>query len=120
MATILVVEDSTSVQQFLKKELEAMGHKAVVADNGLAALEEVDKQPVDAVITDYHMPIMTGTEFIKKVRTLKRFKKIPIAVMSSDAGSAVKAEAKEAGATGFAQKPIDAARFRLMVEKMLA
>lgn len=44
MATILVVEDSTSVQQFLKKELEAMGHKAVVADNGLAALEEVDPQ----------------------------------------------------------------------------
>ena len=119
MANVLVVDDSPSIREMLSELLKAMGHKAITANDGVDALVQVEKQVIDAVITDYHMPNMDGIELIRQLRLLGRFKSKPILVLSTEMDPKVKEEAKHAGATGFGHKPLDVTRFQALMDRIL-
>ena len=119
MAKILVVDDSPSIRALVGDALEEMGHVAIPAKDAYEALARVDERVIDAVVTDYHMPGMNGVELIVKLRKLARFKSKPILVLSTEINPAVKQAAREAGATGFGNKPLDKERFVAMITRLV-
>ena len=71
MAHILLVENNIQIQHCLQVQLGLMGHTVMVANHGLEALNILATGIVfDFVMTDNHMEVMGGVEFIKEVKKL--------------------------------------------------
>ena len=65
MNKILVVDDEVKACELLKRYLQANGHDAVSAGNGIEALEKLNDGPVDLIITDILMPHMDGFQYLQ-------------------------------------------------------
>ena len=65
MRRILVVDDEESIQKLLTGVLEMDGHEVQVANNGREALDRLQHEPFDLVITDVKMPVMGGPDLYK-------------------------------------------------------
>jgi len=68
--TVLLVEDEKPALDLLRKILEGEGFRVVCAGNGREALDRLEEEIVDVVITDLAMPVMTGTELVAHLRGL--------------------------------------------------
>jgi len=78
-----------------------------VADNGNAALQILQDQPVDLVLMDMQMPVMNGPEAARRIRALGgSFAQLPIIALSSDELDDSRAAAIAAGMTVYTTKPI--------------
>lgn len=64
---ILVVDDEDSIQKLLTGVLEMDGHDVQVASNGREALDRVQREPFDLIITDIKMPVMGGPDLYKQL-----------------------------------------------------
>ncbi len=82
MATILIVDDEYLIADILSFALEDEGYMVVTASNGAKALEVLDRERPELIITDFMMPIMDGLEFATIVRTRNGFSSLPILLMS--------------------------------------
>ncbi len=71
--TVLIVEDSESVRRTVVELVENCGYKVLEADGGAAALKlaEAYSGPIDLLLTDVHMPLMTGPELVVTLRKLR-------------------------------------------------
>lgn len=65
---ILVIDDEEDIRDVARLLLESAGYAVVCAEDGRAALREIERSPVDLVITDMLMPEMDGVELINEVR----------------------------------------------------
>jgi two-component system chemotaxis response regulator CheY len=106
--TILVVDDSPTVRMHLCDLLEEHGFQVVSATNGLEGLEEARKAPVDLMIVDVNMPVMTGLEMIAGVRRLIAHRNTPIFVATTEASDEAVRVGMAAGATAWIVKPVEA------------
>lgn len=77
MSKILVVDDEVKACKLLKRFLEAKGHEAVTAGNGIEALKELGNGPVDLIITDILMPEMDGFLLCRECKTNQKLSSIP-------------------------------------------
>jgi len=68
--TVLLAEDEKPALDLLRKILEGEGFRVVCAGNGREALDRLEDEVVDVVITDLAMPVMTGTELVAHLRGL--------------------------------------------------
>ncbi|MBK9259092.1 MAG: response regulator [Polyangiaceae bacterium] len=83
---ILIVEDDPSLREMYNAVLTPR-FKVLEAANGREALDILDKEVVALVITDIHMPVMTGVELVRAIRTDPRLRDVPIVVQSCDAAA---------------------------------
>lgn len=105
---IMVVDDNEDMRNMLRLCLEADGFEVEVAPNGQRALDLLDRQPADVVVTDLFMPDQDGIETILELR--KRFPLVRIVAMSgwtSSEGSDYLRVAREIGALETLRKPFD-------------
>src|SRR5438105_12234180 len=88
---ILVVDDSAVARLYLRRILEISGFPIKdfwQAGDGLAAIDILQKQQVDLVITDINMPHMNGEELVQWLKGDDRFKALPVVVVSTDSSAA--------------------------------
>ena len=64
--TALIIDDSTTMRQMVAFTLREAGYQVVEAENGQDALDKINAQPVNVVITDLNMPVMDGFTFIQE------------------------------------------------------
>ena len=100
---VLYVEDQEEDQQLLEFHLKSLGVEMASAVNGLEALQMVEQQEFDAVITDLWLPGMEGGEVIESLRS--RGYTRPIVVLTADEDPETKSNAETQGCTGFLAKP---------------
>ena len=67
---ILCAEDHKGMREAYKEYLVKKGHEVHAFENGLKAYEYLTQNPVDLLLTDNRMPVMSGLELIKKTREL--------------------------------------------------
>ncbi len=91
----------------------------LVGEDGQDALKFLNKRPIDLILTDLHMPVMNGIEFIKAVRANPDYKSVPILFLTTESQAAKKMEAKEAGATGWIIKPFVPAKLIEAINKVM-
>jgi CheY-like chemotaxis protein len=82
--TVLIVDDNEINRRVLQRQLEVLGHPAVAAANADAALAALGRQCFDLVITDLHMPGLSGVELAQRVRA--SLHPMPIVLMSGQTG----------------------------------
>ncbi len=116
---ILIVDDSESIREVVSFTLENEGYSVLVGVDGKDALKFLDGSHIDLIITDLHMPEMNGIEFIKHVRAMEQYKRIPILFLTTESQTSKKMEAKEAGATGWIIKPFVPAKLIGALKKVL-
>ncbi len=118
--TIVVVDDSESIRELLKFNLESEGYTVLTGNDGADALKWFDgSHTIDLLLTDLHMPNMNGLDLIREVRKKPEYKYIPILFLTTETRPEIKKEAKEAGATGWITKPFDKERLFAVLRKVL-
>ncbi|MCO8145842.1 response regulator [Rhodovulum tesquicola] len=117
--TVLIVDDSPSVRQMVRKTLAGAGYQVIEADDGEQALAELDRARPDAILTDQNMPRMDGLSFIRSYRTRPASRGVPIVFLSTETRDDLRQEAKAAGALGWMTKPFDQAQLLTVVKRMV-
>jgi len=101
---ILVVDDVPENRLVIEGLLGRMGFNLIHANDGVEALERLEKEKVDVIITDIVMPRMSGFELIDRLKADERFKDIPLVIMSASLVSEEKQRASQIS-DSFIQKP---------------
>ncbi|WP_053403998.1 ATP-binding protein [Persicobacter sp. CCB-QB2] len=106
---VLLVEDNTMNQFVAKKFLSKFGVIVQLAQNGVEAVEMVQKNKFDMVLMDLEMPIMDGFEATKKIKSFKEdyYQKLPILALTASALSEVQKRVYDWGMVDFITKPFD-------------
>jgi two-component system, sensor histidine kinase and response regulator len=103
---LLIVDDVALNRRLLRAQLELAGHVAVEAGNGIEALQAMERETVDAVISDILMPEMDGFRFCLELRKNERFASIPFLLYTSTYNSpSDRSLAEKVGADGYLTKP---------------
>lgn len=116
---ILTVDDAESVRQLVSFTLSNEGYKVLEAKDGKEAVNKLASKNVDMVVTDLNMPEMDGINLIKHIRSLTKYKFIPIIMLTTESQTGKKQEGKAAGATGWMVKPFQPAQLVNVVKKVL-
>ena len=82
MKTVLIVDDEYMIAEILSFALEDEGVSALIAGCGQKALDILDNEQPDLVITDFMMPGMTGIELAEAIRTRESHGLTPVILMS--------------------------------------
>ena len=116
---ILSIDDSPSIRQMVSFTLNSAGYEVIEATDGQDGWEKAQAQVVDLVLTDQNMPRMDGLSLIKNLRALAAYTKVPILMLTTESGEAIKAQGKAAGATGWLVKPFDPQKLLEVVKKVM-
>lgn len=103
MYEIIIVEDEPYLRESLNFFLTSRGNKCTEAANGIEALELMDTERFDAVITDISMPKMNGVAMLHEFA--RRGFSVPVMIMTGGQTIRSREEAFRAGARGFIYKP---------------
>lgn len=117
--TILIVDDSASIRNLVEFTLKDAGFQVLSASNGKEALELFDGRNIHLLLTDLHMPVMTGMELIAEVRKMEDYKYLPILFLTTETQLSIKQEAKKLGATGWIVKPFNEKKLVATIRKVI-
>ena len=117
MARVLVVDDDRFMRGSLTDAREGAGHEVVACDSGASALEELNGDAFDAVVTDMKMPKMTGLEFLERARQLDA--QLPVIVITAHGTVETAVQAMKQGAFEYILKPFGEDELTILVQKAL-
>ncbi len=119
MHSILAVDDSASMRKMVSFTLSGAGYHVVEAVDGQDALEKVQTQKFDLVLTDQNMPRLDGLGLTRKLREQEAFKSTPILILTTESTDEMKQAGRAAGATGWLVKPFDPHRLIEIIKKVI-
>lgn len=108
---ILIVDDFAIMRKILKKTLNDLGYaNTLEASNGQEAYQILAEkiktnEPIEFIILDWNMPVMSGIELLKKCRSEEAFKKLPIMFVTAEGEESQIMEAVNMGVTEYIVKP---------------
>jgi len=104
---VLVVDDSQIMRRMLTHTLRQLGASEVIqAESANQAMKLLDENfTVDLILTDWHMPGMSGLELLKYLRSWPRYKNTPVIMSTSESAGENVVLAIRAGATNYLIKP---------------
>lgn len=102
--TILLAEDVLSTAMLEKNILESVGYFVVIARDGKEALDKASQESFDLVISDVLMPRMDGFELVTRLRREKKYKEVPIIIVTTRESDEDKRKGMEAGANAYLLK----------------
>lgn len=107
MKTCLVVDDSRVVRKVARKILEGLDFSCDEAEDGQQAMERCLKQMPDAILLDWNMPVMTGIEFLRRLRKMSGGDAPRVVFCTTENDLAHIQEALSSGADEYIMKPFD-------------
>ena len=102
--SVLVVEDNPEMCAFIRRQVSE-SYSVLTAGNGVEALELLEKNYVNVIISDIMMPKMDGIEFCRQVKTDLRYSHIPLILLSAKTNLRSKISGMDAGADAYVEKP---------------
>jgi len=114
---ILVVDDETSMREFLGVLLSKEGYKVSEAKNGRQAVKMIKKNDYDLILTDIRLGDITGLEVLKEAK--KKNLDIVVIMISAYSTTEIAVEAMNEGAYDFVPKPFDNNELKMTIGKAL-
>jgi two-component system chemotaxis response regulator CheY len=119
---VLVIDDSPAMRTLIRRVIDVSGLEAGAvfeAGDGQEALELLEREWVDVILTDINMPRMNGEEFVRRMAEAGLTRSIPIIVISTD-GTVVRREHLQAlGVRGYLVKPFQPEELKEQIERAL-
>lgn len=103
--TVLVIDDDQDVLAANARYLRLNGINTLISNSALSALERLETDSVDAIVTDLRMPECDGLEFARKARSFRPL--TPIVFVSGFAQIPDVVKAMRLGAVDFLEKPVE-------------
>lgn len=116
-ASLLLVDDDTSLAELLAIRLESNGYQVTVAESGNQALSLLKQIPIDLVITDFKMANMDGFALNQEIKKL--YTGLPVIMMTAHGSIPDAVDAMHQGFVSFLTKPIDSQQMLALIEKAL-
>jgi len=114
---ILVVDDDYASRLLIKKALQNQGFALTLCSDGLEALEVMDKQKYDLVITDLVMEGLDGIELLEKIKEYNS--DVAVLLLTGHASIETAIKAVRLGASDYLVKPINLEELRLRIRKAI-
>ena len=118
---ILVVDDDADIAMILKDRLDSLGFEAIVAKDGVQALDAVERETPRIMILDLEMPRLSGVEVLQRLSQGKQRGRdgydVPVIVMTAHGTIKKAVEAMKEGAYDFVTKPIDVDHLIMTIQK---
>ena len=115
--TILVVDDEELIRRLIVTFLSQLGHLCLTATDGVDALDKMEGNRIDAVITDIKMPKMDGIILTREIST--KYPGLPVMVMTAFDEEYSVGMAISVGAREFIKKPFSVDEFAIRLHKMI-
>ncbi len=80
---VLVVDDEIHIVHVVAIKLRNNGYEVLTAGNGAEAFELACEEKPDIIVTDYQMPVMSGMEFVEKLRSNEATRDIPVVMLTA-------------------------------------
>jgi two-component system, chemotaxis family, chemotaxis protein CheY len=107
-ARVLVVEDDSSTQTLLRKQLTAKGYEVATADNGLDGLMRLEEQALpDVILCDVNMPELDGISFVRAIKAKSDTRKIPVIFLTASNNPRDMVDGINVGARFYLTKPFE-------------
>lgn len=119
---ILLVDDNRTNRSVISRVLENAGHAVETAEDGDEALDRLDAEVFDIVLTDINMPGTSGLDLTKMYRVLHTDEEphMPIVALTADATEQAKQDCRDAGMDGYLTKPVEAQQLLALVRELTA
>ena len=118
---VLVVDDFATMRRIVKGALKQLGFKDIIeAEDGKAAFDELKKDKVGLIVSDWNMPNMTGLELLKAVRGDDGLKDIPFLMVTAEGQKDNVVEAIKSGVSNYVVKPFTPDTFSEKLQKVFA
>jgi CheY-like chemotaxis protein len=115
--TILVIDDSPTIQKIVAITLERKGYQVVTAANAIQALAKLNEVVPNLIFLDINLPHMDGYQVCKIIKANDLTKDIPVVMLSGKDGFFDKVRGRIAGATDYITKPFGPSALIQAVEK---
>ncbi|GJL67238.1 MAG: hypothetical protein NPIRA05_22090 [Nitrospirales bacterium] len=119
MDPILLVDDDPHIRLCLRDLLEHYGYPCIEAIHGTDALAKLRAETVSLIITDIHMPVMTGLELLEALQSNESSEHIPRFILTGDLTEEIQAQAVQLGVTKVFPKPYELAKIIQAVHEVL-
>lgn len=118
----LIVDDSSVMRKIVERALRQAGipiGQVIEAGNGSQALDILRQHQVDLVLCDINMPVMSGLDFVRQMRTLDSAQGVPVLIISTEGSESQVMEAIACGARGYVRKPFTPDQMKRQVQPLL-
>jgi CheY-like chemotaxis protein/anti-sigma regulatory factor (Ser/Thr protein kinase) len=115
---LLVVEDNIELLMLMSQLLSTKYH-VETATNGKEAMEIIQKEELDIIISDVMMPVMDGLELTKKIKADPNFQHLPIILLTAKTQEEDRAEALQIGADSYVTKPFKVSDLELQINNIV-
>ena len=103
--TVLLVEDEDALRLVLRDLLEREGYSVIEAQDGVRALDEIDRHAPDAVVLDLNLPRLDGYQVLSHLRARPGTADLPVLVLTAKGDEESEVRVFENGANDFITKP---------------
>lgn len=117
--TILIIENEVSNRLLIERVLSTRGYRCISASNGLEALNILDKEYVDLILTDLSMPVLDGYRTTQLIRARPALAHVPIVAVTAYALNDESEAALNMGCTEYLTKPFKPRQLLEVVERLL-
>ncbi|MCD6560417.1 MAG: response regulator [Deltaproteobacteria bacterium] len=119
---VLIVDDSFSMRAVIKRTIKASGFnigKFFEAKNGIEALNILNEEWLDLVLTDYNMPEMDGLTLITEMKKTENMQDIPAVMITTEGSKQRVAEFMAKGAADYIKKPFTPEEIRQKLNRIM-
>lgn len=117
--TILVVENEVSNRILIERVLSTRGYRCISAANGLEALNILNSEQVDLILTDLSMPVLDGYRATQLIRARPNMERVPIVAVTAYALNDESEAALQMGCTEYLTKPFKPRQLLEVVDRLL-
>ena len=118
---VLVVDDSFTSRHIIRQMLEKMGvEKISEAENGKQAVEHIEQEFFDLIVTDYNMPEMDGEQLSQFIRKESSQQSVPVLMVTSETDKARLAGVEKSGVSAVFDKPFNVETLRTTIQRLLS
>jgi len=103
---ILVVDDEPDIVEYLRFVLEGAGYEITTALDGQQALKSIEAARPDLVLLDQMMPLMEGSEVLRRLKADEQTKDIPVVMLTAQDSAADMMKGWQSGTDLYLLKPI--------------
>lgn len=117
---VLIVDDSHMIRRIVGLILKEDDFDVLIAENGLKGYEMAKANQPDLIIMDVEMPVMNGIEATTRIKADTATGHIPVLIFTSLGSEQDIRMAREAGGSGFLNKPISKEELRSTISSLLS